>query len=57
VGQMLASSSSDRTVILWNLNLDDLLRQGCDRVRNELKTNPKVNQSDHNLCDRTGTQD
>jgi WD40 repeat protein len=57
VGQMLASSSSDRTVILWNLNLDDLLRQGCDRVRNELKTNPKVNQSGHNLCDRIGTQD
>jgi WD40 repeat protein len=56
VGQMLASSSSDRTVILWNLNLDDLLRQGCDQVRDVLKTKPNVNQSDRNLCDGIGTQ-
>ena len=29
-GQTIASASSDKTVILWNLNLDNLLGRGCD---------------------------
>jgi hypothetical protein len=54
---MIASASSDKTVKLWRLdgkewnwNLDDLLVRGCDRLRDYLKTNPNVSQSDRALC-------
>jgi WD40 repeat protein len=53
-GNMLASASQDKTVILWNmgldLNLDELLKYSCDWVRDYLKTNPKVTESDRHLC-------
>ncbi|MBD0361887.1 MAG: hypothetical protein ICV55_03750 [Coleofasciculus sp. C3-bin4] len=48
---MIASASDDGTVILWNLDLDYLLKSGCDRLRDYLKTNPNVSQSDRTLCD------
>jgi WD40 repeat protein len=54
-GQTLASASFDKTVILWNLNLDDLLVRGCNRLRDYLKTNPNVSESDRHLCDGIGT--
>jgi len=54
--QMIASASNDGTVILWNLDLDDLLRRGCDWLRDYLKTNPNVSESDRHLCDGIGTQ-
>jgi hypothetical protein len=41
---------------LWNLDLEDLLVRGCDRLRDYLKTNPNVSQSDRTLCDGIGTQ-
>ncbi|MEW6495422.1 MAG: hypothetical protein AB1589_23320 [Cyanobacteriota bacterium] len=52
-GQTIASASSDRTVMLmkWNLDLDDLLERGCNWLRDYLKTNPNVSQSDRHLCD------
>ncbi len=52
-GQTIASASNDRTVILmkWNLDLDDLLELGCNWLRDYLKTNPNVSESDRNLCD------
>jgi WD40 repeat protein len=53
-GQMLTAATSDHRVILWNLNLDDLLRQGCDRLRDELKINPKLNPTHHRLCEHIG---
>ena len=55
-GQMIASASDDRTVILRNLALEDLLMLGCDRLRDYLKTNPNVSESDRTLCDGIGTQ-
>jgi WD40 repeat protein len=63
-GQTLASASKDGTVILWNLDLEDLLVLGCDRLRDYLKTNPNVSQSDaygaanagRTLCDGICTQ-
>jgi WD40 repeat protein len=52
-GEMIASTSQDKTVILWNLerivNLD-LLAYGCNWVRDYLRTNVEVNQSDRHLC-------
>jgi WD40 repeat protein len=50
-GKWLASASKDQTVILWNLDLDNLLDRGCYRLRDYLKTNPNVSESDRTLCD------
>jgi WD40 repeat protein len=55
-GQILASASGDKTVKLWrlqlrepqtrqkqeNLNLDDLVRRGCDLLKDYLATHPKA---------------
>jgi energy-coupling factor transporter ATP-binding protein EcfA2 len=51
-GKTLASGSWDNTVILWDLNFDDLLVRGCDQVRVYLH-NPSANvsESDRHLCD------
>ncbi|MEQ8382996.1 MAG: AAA family ATPase [Coleofasciculus sp. A1-SPW-01] len=50
-GQIIASASDDRTVILRNLDLDNLLILGCDWLRDYLKTNPNLNESDRRICD------
>ena len=50
-GQTLASASWDGTVILWNLNLDSLMELGCSWVRDYLRNNPNVSESDRHLCD------
>ncbi|MBW4631676.1 MAG: WD40 repeat domain-containing protein [Iphinoe sp. HA4291-MV1] len=55
-GKTIASASLDNTVILWNLNLDDLLVRGCDWVRDYLRTNRNVSESDRHLCDGIGSQ-
>jgi WD40 repeat protein len=50
----VASASKDNTLILWNLknldNLNALLVEGCDWVRDYLKNNPNVEESDQRLC-------
>ncbi|MGK7948015.1 MAG: tetratricopeptide repeat protein [Xenococcaceae cyanobacterium] len=50
-GKILSSAGEDGIVILWNLDLDDLLKRGCDRVWNYLKNNPNVTERDRTLCD------
>jgi len=55
-GKMLASGSRDKTVILWNLALDNLLEKGCSWVRDYLRTNPHVQQSDRQLCGILGSR-
>ena len=54
-GKILASGSNDRTVILWTehniQDSNDLLRHSCDWVRNYLKYNQAVEDSDRHLCD------
>ncbi|MCA1990804.1 MAG: hypothetical protein LDL41_01985 [Coleofasciculus sp. S288] len=55
-GKTIASASEDKTIILWNLDLDDLLVRGCNWVRDYLKTNPNVSESDRHLCDDIPTQ-
>ncbi|KAB8329953.1 AAA family ATPase [Scytonema tolypothrichoides VB-61278] len=68
-GKKLASASDDKTVILWNLDqvvdLDKVMAHGCDWVRDYLKNNHYVRESDsealrigadRTLCDGIGTQ-
>ncbi|MEG5159585.1 AAA-like domain-containing protein [Microcoleus sp. AT3-A2] len=55
-GKAIASASADGTVMLWNFNLDNLLMQGCDGVRNYFQTNPIANQNNRHLCDGVETQ-
>ncbi|WP_044210258.1 WD40 domain-containing protein [Coleofasciculus chthonoplastes] len=50
-GKTLASGSDDNKIKLWNLDLDNLLVRGCNWVRDYLKTNPNVSESDRALCD------
>ncbi|WP_414585326.1 eIF2A-related protein [Scytonema sp. PCC 10023] len=55
-GKTLASASEDKTVMLWNLNfvvdINKVMAYGCDWVRDYLKTNPDVSESDRTLCNR-----
>ncbi|BAY33385.1 WD-repeat protein [Nostoc carneum NIES-2107] len=55
-GQTLVSASTDCMVILWKFNLDDLLVHACNWLRNYLKNNPNVGESDRYLCDGIDTQ-
>jgi WD40 repeat protein len=67
-GKTLASASNDQTVILWDLNTivqpDSILKYGCDWVRDYLRTNALVEESDslrdsfasRTLCDEVKTQ-
>jgi len=61
-GQIIASVSDDKTVRLCPIDRDDLmldldiklnnlLKKGCNWIRNYLKTNPNVSESDRHLCD------
>ena len=54
-GKMLVWSNGGE-VIMWNLDLDYLLSQGCDWVRDYLQNNSNVSESDRHLCDGIGTQ-
>ncbi|NEP45029.1 MAG: hypothetical protein F6K25_20555 [Okeania sp. SIO2G4] len=44
--KVLASAASDGKIILWNLNLDNLLIETCQQVYDYLQTNPNVSESD-----------
>ncbi|MDF5740080.1 tetratricopeptide repeat protein, partial [Nostoc sp. S13] len=41
-GKTLASGSEDKTVILWDLDLDNLLLSGCNLLNNYLIAHPEV---------------
>jgi WD40 repeat protein len=47
-GKTIASADIDGKVILWNLDLDDLLKRSCSWLNGYLKNNSKV--SDRTLC-------
>lgn len=59
-GKTLASASEDKTVIFWDLEravaLDKVLASGCDWVRDYLRTNAQLEESDRKLCDGTGNR-
>jgi WD40 repeat protein len=41
-GKFLATASKDKTVIVWRMRgLDELLKEGCDRLKDYLVTNPE----------------
>ncbi|MBD2358854.1 hypothetical protein H6G41_30375 [Tolypothrix sp. FACHB-123] len=50
-GKILISAGEDSGLKLWNLDLTDLRQQGCLRIKDYLKNNPNVNQSDRHICD------
>ncbi len=50
-GKILASGSSNKTIKLWDIDLDSLIGRSCDWVRNYLQHNPNVRESDRHLCD------
>jgi WD40 repeat protein len=41
-GKTLASASGDKTIKLWNLDLDDLLAQGCSWLEGYLSSRPNA---------------
>ena len=56
--QTFASASEHNTVKLRKLlPLEDLVRSGCNWLRDYLKTNPNVSESDRTLCDDICTQE
>jgi WD40 repeat protein len=50
-GQTLAASTGEGTVVLWNLNLDDLIARSCSWVWDYLHTNRRLSEGDRQLCD------
>ncbi len=47
----LISADEQQGLILWNLNLDSLLTQGCDRLSAYLKNNSHLTRRDRLICD------
>lgn len=50
----LIATGNDRTVLIWDLkdfdNLEGLLTRGCAWVQDYLRTNPRLGDSDRQLC-------
>jgi WD40 repeat protein/uncharacterized caspase-like protein len=46
----LLSGDDDGNVKLWHLDPADLVKRGCDRLQDYLKTNPMVLERDRHLC-------
>ena len=42
---------SEKGIRSWSLDLDELLKLGCEHVNDYLKHNPNVKESDRKLCD------
>ena len=45
-GKWLASASKDGTMILWNLDLEDLLARGCSWLHDYLQSNHEMQSID-----------
>jgi WD40 repeat protein len=59
--QAILTASDDQTAIIWNLNqmqdLDYLLSQGCRWIRDYLRSNPRLSETDRQLCQTIASQD
>ena len=52
-GKEIASGSEDTTVIVWNIKQmleRDLLAAGCSHIKDYLRTNAEISQSDRKIC-------
>ena len=52
-GKEIASGGEDKTVIIWNIKqmLElDLLAAGCSQIKDYLRTNIEISQSDRSIC-------
>jgi hypothetical protein len=47
-GQTIVSRSGNKTVKVWNFDLDYLLTKGCERLQDYLNSHPEVDRSQ--LC-------
>ena len=65
-GNIIATASSDTTVKLWNLdgshsesnsNFDDLVKIGCNWVRDYLTNNTKFSEQDKHVCNSVISED
>ncbi|MEC4815995.1 MAG: hypothetical protein SAK29_22390 [Scytonema sp. PMC 1069.18] len=50
-GKTLACTSDTGEIILWNFDLDDLLKKGCNWLCDYLQNNPNVSPEDKHLCE------
>ncbi len=56
-GSLMAIAVDNGSILLWNIGeLDKLMTWGCNWIKDYLKTNPNVNDSDRHLCDGIDTQ-
>jgi WD40 repeat protein len=55
-GRDLASANFDGTVIVRNLDLDNLMARGCNWVHDYLRINPNVSESDRSVCNGIGSR-
>ncbi|MGB6297512.1 MAG: CHAT domain-containing protein [Rivularia sp. (in: cyanobacteria)] len=58
-GKKFVSASLDRTAIVWDLERilsNNSLVQGCNWVRDYLKNNPNVSESERKMCDGVGNR-
>jgi WD40 repeat protein len=53
--KIVASAGLDQTIMLWKLDqvvdINKVLAQGCNWIRDYLRTNPDLQESDRSLCD------
>ncbi|MEO0926981.1 MAG: hypothetical protein AAFY63_14020, partial [Cyanobacteria bacterium J06643_13] len=50
-GNVIASAGENRTVKIWNLDLESALIKSCDWARDYLTNNPNVSEEDKKICD------
>jgi WD40 repeat protein len=49
-GKTIAWSDGNGNTYLWEMDLDSLMKLGCDWVRDYLQTNPNALESDLQMC-------
>jgi WD40 repeat protein len=55
-GKTLATGSDDKTIRLWNLDLDSLVKRSCNWASSYLENNINISESDKHLCDGIGSK-